>query len=208
MKTLLNNFRRHDLNDGHVLWIGRLSDELLPDEGIFEALWQEHPNEFHEIKMYGRLIPTPRWQQAYGQDYRYTGRVNEALPIPPVLESFLNWSRDNIDLNLNGLLLNWYDGRLGHYIGRHHDSTVDLVPGSPIVTISLGEERTFRLRRTPAGPGTRPIDIPAANGAVFLMPWETNLAFTHEVPHFSRYSGRRISITIRSFVEASQLAAR
>ena len=52
---------------------------------------------------------------------------------------------DTVDDRLNGLLLNWYDGRLGHYIGKHRDSRVNMIHGAPIVTISLGEERSFRL---------------------------------------------------------------
>ena len=35
----------------------------------FDALWQMHPQVFHEIKMHGQLVKTPRWQQAYGVDY-------------------------------------------------------------------------------------------------------------------------------------------
>src|ERR1041385_4446909 len=141
MKDKLLGFERQDLDPAHCLWVGRLPDGLVPGAVAFDALWQMHPEEFYEIKMYGRLIKTPRWQQAFGEDYHYTGRVNKAIAIPPLLAPLLNWSRENIDLNLNGLLLNWYDGRLGHYIGPHRDSVANLVPGTPIVTISLGEER-------------------------------------------------------------------
>ena len=179
MKNKLLGFERHDLDADHILRVGRLPDSLVPDPVAFEALWATHPEDFHEIKLYGRLVKTPRWQQAYGIDYRYTGRVNKAKPIPPLLEPLLRWSQENIDRNLNGLLLNWYDGRLGHYIGPHHDSTANLVAeSSPIVTISLGEDRTFRLRRSPTKLKAPSIDIPACNGAVFVMPWETSLAFT------------------------------
>jgi alkylated DNA repair dioxygenase AlkB len=197
----LPDFERLDLDEGHCLWLGRVPEGLVPNTETFEALWQMHPEDFHEIKMYGRLIKTPRWQQAYGKDYHYTGRVNKAKTIPPLLEPFLDWSREHIDLNLNGLLLNWYEGRLGHYIGPHRDSVANLVLGTPIVTISFGEERTFRLRRAATKLKATPIDIPALNGSVFVMPWETNRAFTHEVPCSSRHVGRRISVTLRGFVK-------
>ena len=36
--------------------------------------------------------------------------------------------------------------RLDHYIGAHRDSTASMIEGVPIVTVSLGEERAFRLR--------------------------------------------------------------
>ena len=36
-------------------------------------------------------------------------------------------------------------------------------------------------------------------GGVFVMPYATNLAWTHEVPHFARDRGRRVSVTLRAF---------
>lgn len=203
MKTELPGFQRCDVT-GCSLWVGRLPEELIPDAAEeFDSLWQMHPAEFHEIQMYGRLVKTPRWQQAYGADYHYTGRINKALPIPPPLSPFLRWAQDAINQNLNGLLLNWYDGQLGHYIGRHRDSIKYLIPGTPIVTISLGDERTFRLRPWPAKPQTEPIDFPARHGTVFIMPWETNRAFTHEVPISKGQIGCRISVTIRAFTKTT-----
>ena len=100
---------------------------------------------------------------------------------------------------LNGLLLNWYDGQLGHYIGRHRDSTHDLVPNSSIVTVSLGEERVFRLGPWPHQPESKPSDFRTSNGSVFILPWDTNRSFTHEVTASRRLTGRRISVTLRAF---------
>jgi alkylated DNA repair dioxygenase AlkB len=193
------SFACHDLDDENTIHTGFLPSELLPDALQFETLWQLHPTEYHKIKMHGRLVPTPRWQQAYGRDYHYTGRVNQALPMPKELKPLVAWAKDQIDGRLNGILLNWYDGKLGHYIGRHRDSRVNMVTGAPIVTMSLGEERTFRLRSWPSGRGNQAVDFETRNGAVFVMPFETNLAWTHEVPASKKRIGRRISITLRAF---------
>jgi alkylated DNA repair dioxygenase AlkB len=104
---------------------------------------------------------------------------------------------------LNGLLLNWYDARLGHYIGPHSDAFQDLVPQSPIVTISLGETRVFRLSQTRTLEGIRRqvyrFDLRATHGSVIILPWRTNLAWKHAVPRSRRYVARRISITLRAF---------
>jgi len=190
-------FLTHSLDEGHTLLAGRLPDRLIPDEPGFEALWNLHPNEYHEIKMHGRLVKTPRWQQAYGKDYRYTGRLNRAMPVPDLLGSYLTWARDTIHPRLNGLLLNWYDGRRGHYIGRHRDSPAGMIRDTPIVTMSLGEERTFRLR---PWRGDGKVDFPVTHGTVMVMPYATNQFYTHEVPASKRLTGRRISITLRAFV--------
>ncbi len=185
----------HKLEDGNTLWVGDLPGELILDEKQFEELWQLHPDNFHEIKMHGRLVKTPRWQQAYGQSYHYTGRVNHALPTPTFLSPFLKWVKENIHPELNGILVNWYDGKQKHYIGKHRDSTKNMVEGAPIVTLSFGEERIFRLRPW-RGKGF--IDFKAENGRVFVMPYATNQAWTHEVPT-SGYEKRRVSVTIRAF---------
>lgn len=185
------------LDDGHLFFVGRLPDSIIPSETEFEPLWAMHPEEYHEIKMHGRLVKTPRWQQAYGRDYYYTGRTNAALPVTDNLAPFLAWACQAIDPRLNGILLNWYEATRGHYIGKHRDSIKNMIEGAPIVTISLGDERVFRLRPWRRDGGM--LDFAAVNGAVFIMPFATNLAWTHEVPHNAKSAGRRISVTLRAF---------
>ncbi len=186
----------HQLDDDHAFLTGELPAALRPDAAELEQLWRLHPDTFHEIKMHGRLVKTPRWQQAYGADYRYTGNVNRALPVPALLAPLHAWARDTIDARLNGLLLNWYDAERAQYIGKHRDSTINMVAGAPIVTISFGAARIFRLRPWKRD-GVR--DFAARDGTVFVMPFATNLAWTHEVPHTAQSVGRRISVTLRAF---------
>lgn len=186
----------HKLDDTHSFFVGELPAHLRVSPAQFEALWALHPETFHEIKMHGKLVKTPRWQQAYGADYKYTGNVNKALPVPPLLEPVHAWVREHVDARVNGLLLNWYDAERAQYIGKHRDSTVDMIEGAPIVTVSYGGERAFRLRPW-KGEGFR--DFAARDGAVFVLPSSTNLAYTHEVPHSASSVGRRISITLRAF---------
>jgi alkylated DNA repair dioxygenase AlkB len=184
------------LDDEHNLFTGVLPAPLVPDASAFDALWALHPDTFHEIVMHGRKVRTPRWQQAYGADYVYTGNVNRAFPLTAAMEPWLAWARAEIEPKLNGLLFNWYDGRAGHYIGKHRDSDVNRLEGTPIVTLSLGEARVFRVRPW-RGKGF--VDVPATNGGVIVMPWAANRAFTHEVPAPRDATGRRISVTLRAF---------
>src|SRR5271155_2705974 len=92
----------YDLGDGYIFRSGRLPEGLLWDDATFESVWATHPSDKHEIMMHGRLVQTPRWQQAYGADYHYTGRINAALPVPPVLEPLHAWACRAIDERLNG----------------------------------------------------------------------------------------------------------
>ena len=195
-----SRFQTHVLNDGLEFLTGRIPEDLRASIP-FGTLWDLHPSEFPEIQMHGRMVKIPRWQQAYGRAYRFSGQTSYLLPVPAILEPVLAWCRSAINPGLNGLLLNWYDGQLGHYIGRHRDSTHNLVPKSGIVTVSFGEERVFRLRPWPHQPDAAPSDFRTADGSVFILPWTTNRSFTHEVTASKRLTGRRISITIRAFTD-------
>lgn len=73
-----------------------------------------------------------------------------------------------------------------------------MVVGAPIVTISFGEERVFRLSRG-KGRDRQVKNFPTKDGAVFILPQETNAVWKHSVPKSKRYLGRRISVTIRGF---------
>ncbi len=190
-------FTKQNLDGQHAIYISKPIAALGKSGEAFDAIWNCHPTVFHKVKILGKEVPAPRWQQAYGKNYRYTGSENNALPIPDMLAGFLEWSNKNIDPRLNGLLLNWYDGRLEHYIGAHRDDTRDLISGSPIVTISLGEGRVFRMRPH-KGKGFQ--DFPFQNGQVIVVPAETNQAWTHEVPHSKTQYGRRISVTLRAYL--------
>jgi alkylated DNA repair dioxygenase AlkB len=192
-------FQEHRLFERFPFFVGRLPADLEARARTnFEALWNLHPEKSNEILIHGRMVPIPRWLQAYGRDYRFSGTMNQALPVPEILAVFLAWVREAVDTRFNGLLLNWYDAERSHYIGAHRDSRQGLVSGTPIVTISIGEARTFRLRLPKV---TGFIDFDATHGTCFVMPWETNLAVKHEVPHSAQAKGRRISITARAFTE-------
>ena len=183
----------------HAVILGTLPPALHADPATFEHLWSLHPPEPHEIHLHGRRVLTPRWQQAYGADYHISGQTYRAHPLDPAMRPYLDYCRQAIDPRLNGLLFNWYDAAAGHYIGKHRDSITHMIPGCPIVTLSLGAPRTFRLRPY-RGQGM--IDFEVIDGSVVIIPYDTNRAWTHEVPRFARHTGRRISITLRGFVEA------
>ncbi len=190
------SLERHRLDDEHSIFSTDLPDHLRLNRSQFDEVWNMHPVAYTEIMMHGKKVMTPRWQQAYGRDYLYSGQSNRALPIPPLLLPLLEWSQ-SIHPKLNGLLLNWYDGSKGHYIGKHRDSIANIIPDTPIVTISFGETRTFRLR--PHG-GTGIIDFESYDSKVFIMPLSTNRAWTHEITKTARAQGKRISVTVRSFL--------
>lgn len=207
-------FDVRSLPGGCEVWLGRLPASVLPAGNaeaveLFAALWALRTDR-PKFEVQGGVMEIARWQQAYARDYTFSNQTARALPIPEILLPFVAWARDVVDERLNGLLVNWYadrggevgEGRVsieGDHMGPHRDSVRDLVEGAPIVTISVGGRRVFRMRPVD---GEESYDFPVGHGRVIVLPFATNLAFTHEVPRpRSHERGRRISITLRAFAE-------
>jgi len=68
--------RRIPLDEKHSIFLGFLPEELTCDDSLFQKLWGLHPDEFHDIRIHGKLLKTPRWQQAYNRNYQYSGSSN------------------------------------------------------------------------------------------------------------------------------------
>ena len=187
------------LDEKHSIQIGTIDSDLIPSDDEFDAIWNLHPEEYSEILIHGKMVKVPRWDQAYERDYPFAKQVAVAKQAPPCMLLFLKWCQRVIDSRMNGMFVNWHDGELKHYHGKHRDSVSGLVPDSSIVTVSLGEERVFRMRPYPSG--SPPKDFSLNNGDFVVIPWGTNQTWTHEVPKFARFRSRRVSVTMRAFAE-------
>ena len=69
-------------------WIhqGMLSADAMFSDQEFQELWDSHPPGLGKIKLYGKVIDTPRYQQTYLRNYTFTGmdhQVDTNLPLPP-----------------------------------------------------------------------------------------------------------------------------
>lgn len=193
------HFSKIQLDDSHVIYKAQLPDQLkMLSDDAFSALWATRPKQFHKIKMMGKTIDTPRWQQAFAKDYRYSGNINHGIPLVEPITSLLNWCNTLCE-STNGVLVNYYDGALGHYIGPHRDTTQQLIPNSLIFMISFGETRTLRLIKYPDKSVKR--DVTVEHNDVVIMPWNTNSHFTHQITKSKKAKEKRISVTLRSFID-------
>jgi len=193
---MITESRQVNFTPCHCIFQHKLPDELSGRQAVFNRLWMLHPDEFPSIFLHGRQVALPRWQQAYGRSYYFSGKSSAAKSIPGLLKPYLGWAQQQIDQRLNGMLLNWYDGQAGHYIGAHRDSTKGLLNDSSIIMISLGGTRVMRFRSVSESGF---IDLEIHNGDVIIMPLSTNKHFKHEIPRFKRHQDKRISITLRCF---------
>jgi alkylated DNA repair dioxygenase AlkB len=197
-KEYENRVRRFYLSDKS--WVENvelpkhLNDECVP----FEDLWELHPEDFGHVKIFGKVVETPRWQQSYGRGYNFSGMYHDGLRIPKFIHSYMDWANSLGMGKFNQIFLNWY-GSGHHYIGSHQDDETQLVNDSPIISISRGATRVFRLRHKKLIIR----DLLLKDGTVVVMGGKFQKEFHHEVPKIAGEKGnnvgRRINITLRQF---------
>ncbi|MHB1952683.1 MAG: alpha-ketoglutarate-dependent dioxygenase AlkB [Sulfobacillus sp.] len=168
-----------------------------PGDRLFASLWDLRPPEYAKVRMFGKIVETPRWQRSFGKPYFYSGMQHDASPIEhPYLLRLLDFVRRDSGRDYQQILMNWYlDGR--HYIGPHADETKHLVPNSTIYSFSFGAERTFRV--TKKDDGSLVADFPMAHGSFLLMGGEMQKWYKHQVPKCASVRSPRINVTFRLF---------
>ena len=187
-----------------------LPEEYCVDEELFQELWDLHPEEYGKVKMYNyktknyEEINTPRWQQSFGKDYKFTGMNHKASKIThPFLLKLLDFVKDHSGLEYNQVLVNWYnDGQ--HYIGAHSDDERQLVPDSSIYSFSFGQVRDFVIKNkkySVKDANRVRIVLQLDNNSCVIMGGKMQKYFTHEVPKRSikKCAERRINVTMRLF---------
>jgi alkylated DNA repair dioxygenase AlkB len=192
------------INYAKNCWLekGSIPNSLHLYKEQYQKLWNSHPTEKHTVFIFNKYHKIPRWQQAYGQNYRFSGNVAKAKPFTPQLQDFIDWANNN-ELNngriggMNGILVNWYQNG-SHYIGWHSDDESQLDPLTPIYTISLGAKRTFKIREKKNKKNV--INFELENNDFLIMGGDFQKHFQHHLPKRKKCADSRVSITIRKFI--------
>lgn len=195
--------------DGHIK-VFILPQYALPDQNKMNVLWNLHPKEKSKVFVHGKWHDTPRYLQTYMKDYPFSGSTCKVIEnLPSEMEVYKYYANELTNylgsFPINGFLVNWYQNG-SSYIGHHADKTKIkgkqiLVPGVPILTISLGQSRTFRIRDIKTQ--KKIIDISLHHGMVCVMSYEMQSLYHHEITKQSPnvIPGGRISITMRRFMD-------
>lgn len=195
-------FIREDLTAKSWMDLGFLPEDFYID---FDAMWNLHPEDHHQVMTPAGLKPIPRFQTSYLRDYAFSGNVSKApKELPKEFKPLLRWANNQGYGQFNQLLVNWYtDGN--SYIGSHADQTKPLVNDSAVMTISLrseedeGPARKFRIRRD----GKILKDYITENRMVLVMGGKFQKELKHEIVKVSGNKaseiGPRISVTLRQF---------
>lgn len=190
------------LNEDKSSWVILIKDYLKNIEIDFDSLWDLHPADYNTIRIFDKEIKLPRYTNNYGIDYRFSGAIHKASPTPKEINEIIQ-NLQNIVVNdnnslLNGCLVNWYaDGN--HYIGLHSDSEKDIYTNSPILTLSLGATRTFKLIPKKFTQTQHRKELKVNNGDLLIMGGTTQSTHKHTIPKTKKCNDKRISITMRCF---------
>ena len=148
-----------------------------------------------------KVIP---WQNGFstrkvcniGCDYTYSGRTVKGYPfsVYKPLEKLIDKVNTHLGTNFNSILLNWYPANSRVGIWPHKDDEPELVKGSKVLSISLGESCNFILE----GQGER-IVVELNDGDVFMMGNNCQQYYKHGINKVVMTSDR-ISLTFREFI--------
>ena len=150
------------------------------------------------IKLGGRTVVAPRHQFAVGDKdlaYRFSG---SSVPARPWTIPFNRVRRQVEKLTghrFNYILVNIYKNG-GEYIGPHSDDLRDQSPNVPIVSLSLGATRAFRLAPRIGGLDIKVIEL--SHGDLLIMGAQSQELYKHSVPKRTRVARERVSLTFRS----------
>lgn len=165
-------------------------------DGLLHRLLKTLPWEVHRIRMFGRVVDSPRLSAWIGDKeatYRYSGTRFVPQPWTEALLALRDRVAIACDTPFNSVLANLYrDG--ADRMGWHSDDESELGVVPVIASVSLGAERTFRFR---AKAGGEPVAIELPHGSLLRMAGDTQRLYKHELPARKRVALPRINLTFR-----------
>lgn len=159
-----------------------------------EALTWIASNEPWE-QLYHNGYKAPRLNKGYGKGYTYSGHSIPDTPIPAHYKRLITKLEKDWSIRSNQILLNYYRNGTDS-IGLHADDEKELGYNPTVVSLSLGDSRTFELVNKKTGL-IYPIEL--NNNQLLIMGNMSQVLYRHRIRK-QEGKGRRISITFRQVV--------
>ncbi len=164
---------------------------------LLKTLTLELQWEAKAIKIFGKEIMQPRLVAWYGEPeavYTYSGTTFVPHPFSPTLLKIKFDIEQYLNADFNSALANLY--RHGQdSMGWHSDDEKELGSNPLIASISLGEERVFKLKHK--HDKTRKLDVPLPHGSLLVMGGQLQHYWQHSLPKSAKVMGPRINLTFR-----------
>ncbi|HMB42412.1 MAG TPA: alpha-ketoglutarate-dependent dioxygenase AlkB [Luteimonas sp.] len=170
-------------------------------DALFTTLRDAIPWDVHRIRLFGRLVDSPRlscWIGDPGTAYAYSGTRFEPQAWPAALVPVRERLSRETGVDFNSVLANCYrNGR--DAMGWHSDNERALGRQPVIASLSLGQARRFVFRERTGSRGKHALVLP--NGALLLMAGDTQSLYQHALPATAKPVAARINLTFRRIVE-------
>ncbi|MEH6651758.1 MAG: alpha-ketoglutarate-dependent dioxygenase AlkB [Motiliproteus sp.] len=154
--------------------------------------WQQD-----QIKLFGRAVAIPRLQCWYGDSgltYRYSGLSMSARPWTSELQQLRRQIEQHSGYRFNAVLANLYrDGQ--DSMGWHADNEPELGTNPVIASLSLGQQRSFKLRRRDNP--RQQVELELQHGSLLVMAGTTQQYWQHALPKRKRLNQPRVNLTFR-----------
>jgi len=177
----------------------KLDSNFLPKKDsklLFNKLLETVEWERGEVTLYGKTYPIPRLQAWFGDDganYSYSGMNLKSN----------SWSKELLDLknqiekltgyDFNSVLVNLYRDAADSN-GWHRDNEKELGSDPIIASVSLGENRLFKIRNKKTKEVT---DLILESGSLLIMSKGSQLDWEHTLPKSKKIYRPRINLTFR-----------
>lgn len=174
----------------------------LEAEHIFNRLLENLPWHSEEIVVVGKRVQVPRlicWYGDPGAVYQYSSVQHEPLAWTPELLLIKEKIQACTGHIFNSVLANLY--RNGQdSMGWHADKEKELGMNPVIASLSLGEQRLFKLQHNKT---KQILDIQLQQGNLVLMAGPLQHHWRHSLPKTKQFKKPRINLTFRK-IQAAQ----
>ena len=150
----------------------------------FDALHAGIPWRQQRRVMYERELDVPRLVASYRLE-------DPQLPFP--LAEAAELVHGEFGTRCNSVGLNLYRDQ-NDSVAPHNDRLGDLVPGHPVILLSLGATRRMRIQGKTS---KAKLELDLEPGSLLLMDYETQKHYDHGIPKQRSAVGPRISLAFR-----------
>jgi alkylated DNA repair dioxygenase AlkB len=157
--------------------------------------WQEE-----SIFIFGRWVKVPRLMCWYGDPdayYQYSSVTHKPSPWNKELQLVRVKIEQQFGSTYNSVLANLYRNGIDS-MGCHADDEKELGSTPIIASLSLGDERLFKLHHKK---NKEIVDINLGHGDLLIMAGTIQNHWLHSVPKTKKLKTPRINLTFRNIVE-------
>ncbi|MBD1394799.1 alpha-ketoglutarate-dependent dioxygenase AlkB family protein [Mucilaginibacter glaciei] len=149
------------------------------------------------IRMYGKLLNTPRLTAWYGDNnktYAYSGKRYDPYPWTKELLFIKHRVDAACGVTFNSVLLNLY--RNGNdSVAWHADDEPELGSNPIIASVSFGQVRRFDVRHNDDRKLKYSVDL--EDGSLLIMKGDLQHNWQHQIPKSAKAMSERINLTFR-----------